>query len=229
MTVRQTPRHRAAAPPEGRVTAPDVFQVMPDLSPDEMVALEADIAERGVVVPVVLDQHGRVLDGHHRRAIADRLGLPCPSEVRQVADDEDARQTALALNLTRRHLSREQKRDLIAQECEARPGDSDRAIARRFGCSPSTVAAVRRPVSKLDTSLSDEERRELARLEDGIQQELDKFDSALASLPRLQALRLLREEWRRLEAAHPGDEEFLGPLRRHLYEPRLDALLAVPS
>ncbi len=205
-----------------------VFQVMPDLTPDELAALEADIAERGVVVPVVLDQHGRVLDGHHRRGIADRLGLPCPVETREVVDDEDARQTALALNLTRRHLTREQRRDLIARECQARPDDSDRAIARRFGCSPSTVAAVRRPVSKLDTP-SDEKRCELARLEEAIQQELDGFDSALASLPRLQALRLLREEWRRLEAAHRGDEEFLGPLRRHVYEPRLDALLAVSS
>ncbi|MDP9434170.1 MAG: helix-turn-helix domain-containing protein [Actinomycetota bacterium] len=204
-----------------------VFQVMPDLTPDELAALEADIAERGVVVPVVLDQHGRVLDGHHRRAIADRLGLPCPVETREVADDEDARQTALALNLARRHLTREQRRDLIARECQARPGDSDRAIARRVGCSPSTVAAVRRPASNLDTPLSDEERRELIQLEDGIQQALDTFDSTLVSLPPPVALRLLREAWRGLEAAHPDDEEFLSPLRRALFEPRLDALLAV--
>ncbi len=208
---------------------PGVFQVMPDLAPDELAALEADIAERGVVVPVVLDQHGRVLDGHHRRAIADRLGLPCPVETREVVDDEDARQTALALNVTRRHLTREQRRDLIARECQARPGDSDRAIARRFGCSPSTVAAVRRPVSKLDTAvpLTASEAERLTRAEDGIRGALDRLDAALVSLPPLQALRLLREMWRELEAARPGDDEFLDPLRRHLYQPRLNALLAV--
>ncbi len=43
-------------------------------------------------------------------------------------------------------------RELIASEITARPDDSDRMIARRFQCSPSTVGAVRRSVSKLDTA-----------------------------------------------------------------------------
>ena len=47
------------------------FQVMPALTSDEYAALRDDIAGRGVVVPVVVDQHGRTLDGHHRRGIAD--------------------------------------------------------------------------------------------------------------------------------------------------------------
>ncbi len=131
-----------------------VFQVMPPLAEDEFAALEADIAERGIVVPVIVDQHGRLLDGHHRHAIATRLGIECPTEVRHVADDEEARATAFALNLTRRHLSREQRRELIAKEIAAKPDDSDRAIARRFACSPSTVGAVRRGLSNLDTDES---------------------------------------------------------------------------
>jgi transposase-like protein len=130
---------------------------MPALGAEALAGLEVDIAERGIIVPVVVDQHGRVLDGHHRRAIAERLGITCPTEVREVADDEDARQTALALNLARRHLSREERRELIAAECAARPGDSDREIARRLGCSPSTVGAVRRPVSNLDTPTEGEQ------------------------------------------------------------------------
>ncbi|MDP9398624.1 MAG: helix-turn-helix domain-containing protein [Actinomycetota bacterium] len=169
-----------------------VFQVMPALDAEEIAALEVDIAERGVVVPIVVDQHGRVLDGHHRRAIAARMGVDCPTEVRHVADDDEARSTALALNLARRHLTREQRRQLIAAEIAARPGDSDRAIARRFGCSPSTVGAVRREVSKLDTAppaaaadaaLTDEERQELARREDVIRKALNELDdSVLAAI-----------------------------------------------
>ncbi len=124
------------------------FQVMPALTDDEYAALRGDIAERGIVVPVVVDQHGRLLDGHHHRRIADELQVDCPVEVHQVTNDEDARQVALALNLARRHLTRDQRRELIAREAAARPGDSDRAIARRLGCSPTPVAAVRRPVSK---------------------------------------------------------------------------------
>ena len=128
------------------------FQVMPPLSEEEYAALRADIAERGVIVPVVVDQDGNVIDGHHRWRIAAELGIDCPTEVRQVASDEEAREVALMLNLARRHLSREQKRDLIAGELERDPDASDRSIARRLRCSPSTVGAVRRgEVSNLDT------------------------------------------------------------------------------
>lgn len=129
-------------------TAGAPFQVMPPLSPDERKTLLDDIGKRGVIVPVVVDQHGRVLDGHHRQAIATKLGIDCPVEVREVADDEDARKIALALNLARRHLTQDQRRVLIAKEIKASPKDSDRAIARRLGCSPTTVGAVR--VSTVD-------------------------------------------------------------------------------
>lgn len=128
-----------------------VFQVMPPLTLDQVTALREDIERRGVLVPVVIDQHGRVLDGHNRLQICRRLGIDPPLDVRHVADDDEARELALTLNLARRHISREQRRDLIRVECEHRPDASDREIARLLGCSPSTVAAVRRPVSNLDT------------------------------------------------------------------------------
>lgn len=51
-----------------------ISQVMPPLSEDELGVLEADVAERGIVVPVVVDLHCRLLDGHHRYAIATRVG-----------------------------------------------------------------------------------------------------------------------------------------------------------
>ena len=120
------------------------YQVMPALSDDEFQALKADIAERGVLVPVMRDQHGHIIDGHHRQQIADELGIDCPVEVRHIADDDEARSAALALNLARRHLTREQKRELIASELARNPEQSDRAVARRLQCSPSTVGSVRR-------------------------------------------------------------------------------------
>ncbi len=203
------------------------FQVMPPLSAEEYAALRDDIAERGIVVPVVVDQHGRLLDGHHRRRIADELQIDCPVEVRQVADDEDARNVAFTLNLARRHLTREQRRDLIVREAAARPGDSDRAIARRLGCSPSTVAAVRRPVSKLDTSMTVMESAEAVRLTEIIRTGLAEMDDTLFRLPRLDAIRLLTDWWREFENRSRGDQEFLEPIRRHIYQPRLDVLLTV--
>ena len=135
------------------------FQPMPDLTEDQLDALRADIEAHGVRVPVVKDQHGRILDGNNRAAIADELGIEYPIEVVQVADDDEAHDIAVSLNCARRHLTREQVRELIVTEHERRPDDSDRAIARRVGCSPSTVAAALRPsVSKLDTSAEAEAR-----------------------------------------------------------------------
>jgi len=135
--------------------AETTFQPMPDLSPEQYDALKADIRERGVLVPVVVDQHDRVLDGHNRRRIADEVGIDCPTETKVVADDDEAADLAVVLNCARRHLNREQVRQVIANEIERRSGDSDRAIARRVGCSPSTVGTIRRTVSNLDTSAAE--------------------------------------------------------------------------
>src|SRR4051812_43707008 len=87
-------RRTPAAPPRDRrrgdfVTATSTctgasFQPMPALTTEEYDALKTDIAARGVLVPVVVDQHGRLLDGHHRRQAAIELGIDCPAEVRPV-------------------------------------------------------------------------------------------------------------------------------------------------
>lgn len=147
---------------------PVPFQPMPELSPEQFDALRADIETNGVVVPVVVDQHGRTLDGHNRRRIADELGIECPVEVRHVANDNEAADLAVILNCARRHLTQEQKRDLIREELFRRWGDSDRAIARRVGSSPSTVGSIRFCVRQ-DAERSVQEVREgLAKARDSL-------------------------------------------------------------
>ena len=121
------------------------YQPMPDLSASEYEALRANIKARGILVPIVVDQDGRIIDGNNRATIAAELGIECPREVRHVRDHEEALDLAVELNCSRRHLTQEQKRQLIASEIQRRPGDSDRAIARRIGCSPTTVGSVRNP------------------------------------------------------------------------------------
>lgn len=133
-----------AAADQSSDSTPVGFQPMPALTEAELAALRADVAAHGVLVPVVLDQHGRVLDGHHRRQVAAELGIECPNVVRHVADDDEAADVAVTLNAARRHLSRVQRHGLVAAEIARRPGDSDRAIARRVGCDHKTVSAVRR-------------------------------------------------------------------------------------
>ena len=110
------------------------IQPMPELPPEQLDSLRADIAANGVLVPVVVDQHGRILDGNHRAAIALDLGIDYPTVTVAVTDDADAWDKAVSLNCARRHLTREQVREVIGNEIQRRPDDSDRAIARRVGC-----------------------------------------------------------------------------------------------
>jgi hypothetical protein len=78
--------------------------VLTPLRPEELAALEADIAKRGVLLPVETDEDGHILDGHDRAAIAARLGLPCPTLVRRFASEQEKREHAIKMNLARRHL-----------------------------------------------------------------------------------------------------------------------------
>src|SRR5262249_34731084 len=63
----------------------------------------------------------------------------------------------ISANIRRRHLTAEQKRDLIAKLIKATPEKSDRQIADTVKASPTTVGTVRAKmedkgeVSKLDT------------------------------------------------------------------------------
>jgi hypothetical protein len=206
------------------------FQVMPALSAEEYEALRADIAERGVLVPVVVDQHGRVLDGHHRQAIAAELGIDCPVETRVVADDEAAYEVAFTLNLARRHLTREQKRILVAAEIERRPDDSDRAIGRRLGCDHKTVGSVRRgEVPHPEPMTREEAEAHSERIRDGLRQwDRDILVGLLRGVPSAMMARGLLEMLSDFEREFGGDREIFDVVRRHIAMPRVDAILAWP-
>lgn len=112
---------------------------LPPLTPEEYEALKADIALRGVIVPILLDVHGNVIDGHHRRQIARELGehIICPEETLECTEEE-ARDLAVVLNTHRRQLSPEGRREAVARLREL--GRSVRQIAEAVGAPKSTVA-----------------------------------------------------------------------------------------
>lgn len=159
------------------------YQVMPALSAEEYAALRDDITAHGIRVPVDLDEHGQVLDGHHRQAIAVELGIDCPTRTVAGLTDEEKRHHALAVNLTRRHLTREQRRALIVAELEHDPSRSDRALGRLLGCDHKTVGAVRRELSGEVPHHSDEftaeEVAEAERLTASMVEKLRRADQAL--------------------------------------------------
>ncbi len=117
----------------------------PALSNEEYVGLRDSIAIHGVLVPILVDCDGpvrRIIDGRHRKQFADEFGYDCPEEVRE-GDEEELRGLARALNLARRHLSADQKRQIIADQLCETPDRTNRFIAKMLGVHHATVASVR--------------------------------------------------------------------------------------
>ena len=114
------------------------YQLLPPLSVDEYEALKSDIRERGVMVPVEYDEQGNILDGHHRQQIADELGITdFPSFVRHGMTEEEKRAHVIALNVQRRHLTKEQ-RDALAVKLRGE-GWSYPRIAEALNTGKATV------------------------------------------------------------------------------------------
>lgn len=116
------------------------YQVMPDLSDEEFQSLKEDIRERGVLVHVEYDEDDNILDGYHRVRACNELGIKeWPSVVRAGMTEEQKRTHARKLNLARRHLNQEQKRELIREQLKETPKLSDNQIAKMLGVSWETV------------------------------------------------------------------------------------------
>lgn len=142
------------------VAATGRYQLLPGLSADEFAALKADIAARGVLVPIEFDETGAVLDGHHRlRAWAELRAegvrvAPYPRVVRQLAGEQEKRAHAVALNLARRHLGPAERRELVsrlrAEGWSLRRIAGTLGVRRRFLGADIDPAAVTMARSRLE-------------------------------------------------------------------------------
>lgn len=120
------------------------YQILPPLLPEEFDSLKASIAERGVEVPIIVDQDDQKIDGFHRWRACDELGVFCPKEVRQFETEAEKYELVLRLNCRRRQLNRQQKRDLIAAYLVSDPEIADNHLASLIGgLSQNTVTDVR--------------------------------------------------------------------------------------
>src|SRR5262249_28369272 len=119
---------------------------LPPLPYDQFLALKYNIPVNGVLVPILVDSDGprrRIIDGSYRRAIADELGYDCPEIIKEGLADDEMRTMARALNLARRQLTQEQKRQLVADQLRETPDRSNRWVGKQLGVHHATVASVR--------------------------------------------------------------------------------------
>src|SRR5262249_6841284 len=118
--------------------------ILRPLDPEERADLKKDIQDRGVLVPVVVDEHHNVLDGQHRLEIAAELGLTeVPVDVKKGLTDDQKRSHAEGSTRNRRHLTRDEKRAVLERRLRANPELSDRTIAAQVHVDHKTVNGVR--------------------------------------------------------------------------------------
>lgn len=86
--------------------------VLPPLKSSELEALTADIKANGVLHPVVIDEYGNILDGHHRYAIDHKA----PTRVVSGLSPDEKIAYTIRANLARRNLSSEQTREIVKQQ-----------------------------------------------------------------------------------------------------------------
>lgn len=113
-----------------------LYQLLPTLTPKEYADLRDDIRENGVVVPIIQDEHGNVLDGYHRLRVvaelrAEGVAIPDPPVVvRPGMSELDKIRLAVGLNVSRRHLTAFQRTKLGKQVEEAvREAAHDRQVS----------------------------------------------------------------------------------------------------
>jgi ParB-like chromosome segregation protein Spo0J len=109
------------------------YRLLPPIDPETYAGLKANIALHGVIVPVVRDEDGYILDGFARTQIARELGYECPTVVQKGLSEQEKRSQVRALNLARRHMDQRARRDVIADELRENPGRSNRWIAKSLG------------------------------------------------------------------------------------------------
>jgi ParB-like chromosome segregation protein Spo0J len=164
--------------------------VLPDLPRWTYEALKESIRRWGVILPVVKDENGNVIDGHQRVRACEELGIEnYPVLILAGLTEEEKHDHAYILNLLRRRLTQQQMRDLIAAELKRTPDLSDNWLAQLLGTTDKTVEAVRQKlissseIPKLDALRGkDGKYRRVTRIVTNTAKEAERAQEALRAL-----------------------------------------------
>jgi ParB-like chromosome segregation protein Spo0J len=151
-----------------------MFPLLAETAPDELRELADDIKKNGIQQPIVLWSPTRfpgrdpkekyLLDGRNRLDALELAFADDPERLAEKIDDAlypdpengarllggevDPWDFVISANAHRRHLTRDQKRELVEKLLKARPERSDRATARLAGFSDKTVGGIRRTLER---------------------------------------------------------------------------------
>ena len=84
---------------------PEMEELLPPLSAEQLSMLETDILENGCYCPVIVNEDMVIIDGHHRQKICAKHSIPYQLLVFSFADMLEAKQWALDTQKNRRNLT----------------------------------------------------------------------------------------------------------------------------
>jgi hypothetical protein len=119
----------------------ELSKLFPPISEEDFGKLAADIKLNGLHHPIVRYQ-GKILDGNNRYRACE-LAKIAPKFADFTGDDAAARNYVISANIHRRHLSPDQRREIIAELLKLNPNQSNRQIGEQTKTSHTTVGAVR--------------------------------------------------------------------------------------
>ena len=142
------------------VVLPELAELLPPLSGEQLAALEADLLKNGCYSPVIVNEDMVIVDGHNRQRLCEKHGLPYQMAVFAFDDLLETKQWALDTQKGRRNLDKWELGKIalkLKPEIEARAKANMSAGGQAYRPSEEGSAMLPNlPISSVDT------RKELA-------------------------------------------------------------------
>ena len=143
------------------VVLPEMAELLPPLTGEQLAALEADILKNGCYSPVIVNEDMVVIDGHNRQRLCEQHGLPYQMAVFSFESMLEAKQWALDTQKGRRNLDKWELGKIALRlkpdiEARARENMSAGGGDQKSEDAKSGLATLPNPISPVDT------RKELA-------------------------------------------------------------------
>jgi hypothetical protein len=149
------------------ITVHPAAELFPLMSPEDLRELASDIREHGLRDEITITHDGQLVDGRNRLDALELNGANVACSLKRITDFLPSREPggvigyryrcidealayslAVSSNIRRRHLTTEQKREIIAKLLTAQPETSDRQIAKTVAVDNKTVASVRQDMER---------------------------------------------------------------------------------